>query len=79
VKKKSDEKEGRRVPTSQSEEEERGVTDDKSGEKDIGMAIWVRVPDPMRMGTGTIFYSWISSVPEPKRDRYMPVIFFIHG
>jgi hypothetical protein len=42
----------------------------------LGMAIRVRVPDPMGPGTGTIFYPWVAPVPDPNRDRYGMDIFF---
>jgi hypothetical protein len=48
----------------------------------IGMAIWIRVsdtrrvPDPMGMGTGTIFYLCVAPVPDPNRDWYRTGIFF---
>jgi hypothetical protein len=47
----------------------------------IGMAIWVRVPDTRWVpdltgtGTGTIFYLWVASVPDPNRDGYVMDIF----
>jgi hypothetical protein len=31
----------------------------------VGMAIRVRVPDPMGPGTGMIFYPWVAFVPDP--------------
>jgi hypothetical protein len=32
----------------------------------LGMAIWVRVPDPMGSGTRMIFYPRVTLVPEPR-------------
>jgi hypothetical protein len=43
----------------------------------LGMTIWVRVPDtrrvpdPMDMGTGIIFYPRVSPVPDSNRDGYL--------
>jgi hypothetical protein len=34
-----------------------------------------RVPDPIGMGTGTIFYSRVAPVPDPNRDGYGTSIF----
>jgi hypothetical protein len=47
----------------------------------VGMAIRVRVPDtrqvpdPTGTGTGTIFYPWVTPVPDPNRDGYETGIF----
>jgi hypothetical protein len=41
----------------------------------VGMAIRVRVPDPMGTGTGMIFYLWVAPVPDPNRDGYETGIF----
>jgi hypothetical protein len=35
-----------------------------------------RVPDPMGMGTGMIFYPWVAPVSDPNRDGYGTDIFF---
>jgi hypothetical protein len=46
------------------------------------MTIQVRVPDTRRVSdptgtdTGTIFYPWVASVPDPNRDGYEMGIFF---
>jgi hypothetical protein len=50
-----------------------------SEEEEIGMSIRVRVPNPIKMGTGMIFYPRMLSVAESNRDGYMADIFFIHG
>jgi hypothetical protein len=39
-------------------------------------AIWVRVPDPTGTGTGTIFYSRVAPIPDPKSRRVRDEYFF---
>jgi hypothetical protein len=41
----------------------------------LGMTIWIRVSDPMGMGTEMIFYPWVTLVPDPNRDGYETDIF----
>jgi hypothetical protein len=38
-----------------------------------------RLPDPMGMGTGTIFYPRVAPVPDPNRDGYGTGIFLTRG
>jgi hypothetical protein len=42
----------------------------------LGVAIWIRVPDPTGTDIRTIFYPWVTLVPDPNRDRYETNIFF---
>jgi hypothetical protein len=50
-------------------------------EQELGMVIWVWVPDNCRildlmdMDTGIIFYPWVSLVSDPNRDEYGTDIF----
>jgi hypothetical protein len=51
----------------------------------VWMIIWVRIPDTrrvpdlMRLGTGMIFYSWVSHIPDLNRDGYEVNIFSTRG
>jgi hypothetical protein len=41
----------------------------------LGITIWIRVSDPIGMGTKMIFYLWVTLVPDPNQDGYDTDIF----